>query len=494
MKKVCIVKTIIILFIIQILFINAACTQTTDNKAKRIDSVMSILANRDTFTGSILVAEKGQIIYKNAFGYSDYATKQKLSINSMFELASVSKQFTAMGIMILKERGKLDYGDDIQKYFPKLQYKGITIRNLLWHTSGLPKYERFFDQKWDKSKIAVNDDIWKLFELYNPPVEFNPGEKWAYSNTGYAMLASIIEKVSGKTYKEFLKENIFDKLEMKRTRIVNRRLNPEKLEDYAYGYIFSLNDGGYVLPDNTERFKYVVYLDGIVGDGCVNSTVEDLFKWDRALYTEKLVKKTTLDEAFISGKTNDGKDVNYGFGWSLANVNNIKRISHGGGWPGYSTLINRFPELDRTIIILCINRSFVNIWETIYNILDNKKVEVPPCQAGFQIQTELLLKNSSALKTKIETMINDKENYKFDENQINNIGYDLLTNKRIDEAIEVFILNVRMFPKSANTYDSLGEAYLIAGNKELAIENYEKSLKLNPENKNAAEQIFKLKK
>lgn len=187
-------------------------------KTQKLDSLIQKLSSNKEFNGNVLIAEKGKVIYKNSFGLANETSKEKLNENSIFELASVSKQFTAFAIVILKEKGKLKYEDKIGEILPQLSfYKNITVRNLLNHTSGLPDYMKILDsllidETWnDGTKIATNKDILDVYEKYKPSLLFEPNEKWEYSNTGYAILASIIEKVSGKSYAEFLKSEILNR-------------------------------------------------------------------------------------------------------------------------------------------------------------------------------------------------------------------------------------------------------------------------------------------
>jgi len=344
-----------------ILFSAASCDQRQENQPKllalAIDSVMQSLADSAQFNGNVLVSKNNKIIYQKSFGYSNFSTREKLNDSSLFELASVSKQFTAMAIMILKERGLLGYEDDVQKYISELPYKGMTIRHFLTHTSGIPDYMEEFDKGWDPKKIAFNDDMIALFAKKKPPVLFKPGEKWEYSNTAYAMLATIIERTSKKSYSEFLKENIFDPLQLKRTRVYNtRRSSSETIPNYAYGFVYADSLKKLVLPDSLKKFHVVYTLDGIVGDGTVNSTTGDLFLWDQSLYTEKLVKKETLDEAFNPVKLNNGSTHAYGFGWGITKDSVMgKIIHHSGGWPGYITNIRRYIDLKDCIILLSNN-------------------------------------------------------------------------------------------------------------------------------------------
>ncbi|MFN4315636.1 MAG: serine hydrolase domain-containing protein [Chitinophagaceae bacterium] len=273
-----------------ILFLIIGNFSFAQSRIQKIDQLIDSLILQQKFNGNILIAERGEIIYERSYGIANEATNEKLNRNSIFELASCSKQFTAMGIVILKENSKLNLNDKISQYIPELSiYSKISIRNLLHHTGGLPDYMSIMDTVWDKSKIATNDDIIKIFSKHEPEVLFEPNTKHEYSNTGYVLLASIIERVSGLSYADFLEKFIFKPLEMRNSFVYNRRLSPRKIENYAFGYIFIKSQNKYVLPDDFERTKMVYWLDGVVGDGTVNSNVIDLLKWDRALYSTNLV-------------------------------------------------------------------------------------------------------------------------------------------------------------------------------------------------------------
>ena len=324
------------------------------NRVQKIDSVLSALYHAGNFNGNVLIAEKGNVIYKRSFGFSNATTKEKLNDSSIFELASVSKQFTATAIVILKEKGKLDYEDNIAKYIPGLSHYGnITIRHLLNHTGGLPDYMELMDSTFDKNSIATNEDIIAAFAKLKPQVLFEPNTKWEYSNTGYALLASIIEKVSGMSYGDYLQQAIFKPLKMTHTFVYRRRYAPKKISNYAYGYIYSDSLKKYVLPDDMKATNIVVWLDGIVGDGTVNSTTMDLLKWDRALYSDKLISRESKKEMFTSSALADKSKTGYGFGW-LTEDNGVygNLVKHTGGWPGYKTIIERHIQHDKTIIVL----------------------------------------------------------------------------------------------------------------------------------------------
>jgi len=318
------------------------------SQQERLDSLFA--AQKD-FSGVILIAENGKPIYHKAFGYREFETQIPLQKTDIFELASVSKQFTAMIIMMLKEKGKLSYDDPISKYL-QIPYKGITIRHLLTHTSGLPDYQDIMDKYWDKSKVAGNPDCIEYLNKYAPPKHFEPGEKYEYSNTGYMLLASIAEKANGKDFIELCRKWIFRKLKMKSTDI--RTLEEKKAtKNFAIGYIYVEEKSKYIRADSFPSSNYTIWLGNRKGPGRISSTAADLLKWNKALYTNKLVKQTTLQEAFTPMKLNDGSFSNYGFGWVLRTDPKFGKIVwHNGDNPGYKTQIIRYIDKKKTMIIL----------------------------------------------------------------------------------------------------------------------------------------------
>jgi CubicO group peptidase (beta-lactamase class C family) len=334
-------------------FVLTANASVGQNAAKSLDSLFTSLHNQEKFNGNVLFAENGVPVLMKSYGLADRKNKRPLNTKSIFELASVSKQFTAMGIVLLEKQGKLAFDDLMSRYIPELKFFGdITVRNLLNHTGGLPDYMAVLETHWDKTKIATNDDIIRQFALIKPKADFKPYQKYEYSNTGYALLATIIERVSKKTYGAFLSQYIFKPLGMKRTLVYRSRYEPRKIDNYALGYVQD-STGTMVLPDSFGKQFLSYYLDGIVGDGMVNSSIEDLLKWDQALYTDKLVDSTDKSSIFSGTKTLDGKLNNYGFGWDVSESKKYgKIISHSGGWAGYLTYIERDTDNRKTMIVL----------------------------------------------------------------------------------------------------------------------------------------------
>ena len=302
------------------------------------------------FSGVILVAEDGKILMEKALGLRSFEEMKPLQPTDIFEMASVSKQFTAMVVLQCMEKGWLNLDDPVEKYL-EIPYPGISIRNLLTHTSGLPDYQAIMDAHWDKRKVATNEDILEYLRRYSPPKEFEPGEKYEYSNTGYVLLASIVEKASKRDFIELSREWIFQPLGMKSTDI---RTLEEKaaVPNFAVGHLKD-EDGNYVNANKFHSSDYTVWLGGRKGPGRVSSTARDLLLWDQALYSEKLVKKSTLEEAFSPFTLNDGTRSFYGFGWEVEPKSPFgKMVMHTGDNPGYKTIIVRFIEENKTIIVL----------------------------------------------------------------------------------------------------------------------------------------------
>jgi CubicO group peptidase (beta-lactamase class C family) len=340
-------------------------TQEQEQKVAKIDSVLNYYHKQGILNGAVLVAEAGKVIYQKGFGYANMETKDPLEPKSNFRLASVSKQFTAVCIMMLAEQGKLNYDDNFRKYIPELKYEGITIRHLLWHTSGMPDYVELMDKHWDPDKYYVNDDVLKMMTKHHPEKHFEPGEKYEYSNTGYVLLASIVERVSGVSFKEFVQQNIFDRIGMSSSVVPVGEKDFEEMANRVYGYDMT-EDGGYVDNDYNHYNAY--------GDGGIYSNLIDLFKWNEALYTEKLVKQETLQEAYKPYMLNDGSIGDYGFGWNVREIDSNKIVGHSGGWVGFLTYISRDITNRHCVIVLTNrgNRDAIALHKACYNILRGK--------------------------------------------------------------------------------------------------------------------------
>jgi len=302
------------------------------------------------FSGVLLLAIDGQVVIEKATGFRSYEHQIPLLTRDVFEMASVSKQFTAMMVMKCAEKGLLDYEDPADQYLD-IPYTGISIRQLLTHTNGLPDYQEVMDKHWDKSKVADNAAILEYLRKYQPPMLAKPGEKYEYSNTAYVFLASIVEKVTGRDFIELSREWIFNPLGMKNTDI--RTLEEKaKVSNFAAGHLQD-EEGKYINANRFHASDYTVWLGNRKGPGRISSTAQDLLLWDQALYAGNLVSKETLEMAFSPQVLNDGSLSQYGFGWDLSQDADVgKIVSHTGDNPGYKTLIVRFIDQNKTLILL----------------------------------------------------------------------------------------------------------------------------------------------
>jgi CubicO group peptidase (beta-lactamase class C family) len=333
-------------------------------KAKQLDIIFKNKVKTAGFNGCVLIAQRGQIIYKNAFGFKNIKTKAPLTTSSAFQLASASKTLTAAAILLLKDQDKLKLTDDVQKYFPEFPYQNISINLLLSHRSGLSNYVYFCEPYCDANncyngKVFDNNSALQIMIHTKPSPYAAPNKKFEYCNTNYALLALIVEKISGKSFADFMEQNIFKPLAMNDTWIHNPRTDSQH-KNKTIGHTAA------------GKFEDETYADDVVGDKGVYSTIEDLFKWDRALYSEKLLKKETIAEAF-TGYSNEHKGKrNYGYGWRLIdNGKGDKIIYHNGWWHGYATLFYRKPSTESCVIILS-NKYNGNIYQIkdILTVLD----------------------------------------------------------------------------------------------------------------------------
>ena len=308
----------------------------------KLDSLLKRINKRHDFHGAVLVAKNKKIVYQNQVGYADFRKKTPINDESVFQLASVSKQFTAAAIMQLKEKNKIKLTDSVNTYFPDFPYKNITIKNLLNHTSGLPKYFWVAEHEWKENKAPTNIDLMNVLPCSKAQRFFKPGRNFDYSNTGYFVLASIVEKVSGISFHDYLQKNIFNPLEMKNTYVFSYQ-NDTVRKNQLNGYRL-YRGWKHIKIGNTVN-------DAIVGDKNVYSTTEDLFKWTYGLNSGEFLTKESLDLMYKKGKTIYGRKVPYGFGFRLDRKEE-NNIYHYGKWNGFSTALTNYIEDDLVVIVL----------------------------------------------------------------------------------------------------------------------------------------------
>lgn len=329
--------------------------------AHSVDTFFQHKVHKAGLNACVLVAEGGKVIYKNSFGYEDYSRKTKLSDSSEFQLASVSKPFTATAILLLNEQGKLNINDPVAKYIDGFPYEEITIKTLLNHRSGLPNYLYLFDTlKLPADSFISNIDVVNYFVRNKPPLQATPNHKFQYCNSNYALLAYIVEKVSGEHFKDFMQENIFQPSHMSDT-YVRDVFDSTQHHHETKGYVGS----------KWVKVSAVPY-DGVLGDKGVYTTSWDLYLFDQALNNGLLLGKETLASAYTGYSYEKPGQKNYGLGWRLKELpDSSKIIYHNGWWRGYNTLFVRKPEKGLCIIILSnkFNRSVYDV-KSLYELLN----------------------------------------------------------------------------------------------------------------------------
>ena len=472
--------------IVLLLFIYPHIALAQDRAAK-IQEVLALAHKYRQFNGAALVAENGKVVYKGAFGMANIEWNIPNAPDTKFRLGSITKQFTATLTLQLVEQGKIKLDGKITDYLPDYRKdigEKVTVHHLLTHSSGIPSYtgQPGFFENVSRNPYKVSEFV-KKYASGN--LEFEPGSKYSYNNSGYFLLGAIIEQVTGKSYEQVLKENILDPAGMKNTGYDH------------YNTIIPKRASGY--NKTPDGYTNAPYLDMSIpyAAGSMYSTVEDLYLWDQALYTDKLISaqsKALMYKPFLQ---------EYAYGWVVTNASfkqndkPVQVITHGGGINGFTTTIVRYPN-EKNLIVLLDNTGtgYLNrLSESLAKILYNQPYDPPKISIVEMLEKTITEKGIAAgveqyrdLKAKQATT------YDFAEPELNQLGYRLLRSGKPKEAVEIFKLNVEAYPKGFNTYDSLAEAYMSVNERELAIQNYKKSVELNPNNTNAVEVLKRLEK
>ena len=384
-------KTIIFLVAATLLLQTAASARKS--RIDLIDDFVAAKQSHHNFNGNVLVAEKGRIIYKKSVGYSDFKTRQPLNDRSVFNIASISKQFTAAAVLLCSERGLLSLDDALSRYFPEIPYEGITIRQMLTHTSGLPEQNELLYKYWNSDEPATNKDMIELLVKQKPPAAFKPGEGFKYCNTNYSLLASIVEKVSGQKFQDFMAVNIFGPAGMKQTRILNLENGYKTIPDLTSNYIFDHEKKQFSLPQEIPQWKKAIPVAGMVGAGNVYSTATDLLKWQESLKTEKVLSRKLLKEMESPQvkASVDGSDA-YGYGLAVKSIYGDTKVFHYGGTLGYWNSLQHFKNADRTVIVLSNNEGEKGLTNALAAILFDQKVALPSAHKEVRLADEELYK------------------------------------------------------------------------------------------------------
>ena len=455
------------------LFVFIAVLSQAQTRLEKIDELVAFCQENHRFNGNILVAENGSIIYNRSVGMADFQNSQPLDANTSFCLGSISKQFTAFAIMLLKEQGKLEYTTQVGQIFPELPkyMHPITLKNLMQHTSGLRRTH------YGEPDGLKNEDIYQNFlKTEGDTLLFAPGTDFSYSNSGYMLLAMIVEKVAGQSYESFLNEKVWAPLGMTNTFVMSE-------DDYdrpnrAIGF-----DGF----GNKSDFNVLTY-----GSNGVYASTEDLFRWSQSLTSDLVLDFEEKSEAWVPAVSPSGKLLNeehpnrnwdYGFGWYIYKNELAGIIGHVGAFGGFYNILLKDLKNDRAIIILTNNGRILPIREmgnAIQFILKGEPYVNPQISIDLALRKNYYHDIDGAIQYYYQLKKDHPTQYKFgNEWELNRLGYALLADERYGDAIKILYLLVSEFPDRPNPYDSLGEAYYLNGQYEKSIESYEQALSID---------------
>lgn len=478
-------KTTYLISVLIISFLSLCSISFTQDKAQKIDDLLKKYNEYGLFNGSALVTENGKVIFKKGYGFANMEWKVPNTPDTKFRIGSISKQFTATIIMQLVEEGKIKLDGKLTDYLPNYRKDTgdkVTIHQLLNHTSGILPYTGM-PNVWSDSLRNHYDQDYMIKHFHSGDLQFEPGTQFSYNNTGYYLLGIIAEKVTDKKFGQLLKERIFTPLEMTNTGSEDDEVVIDK------------KASGYLKFGKSFRLDPYFYMPNALGAGHMYSTVEDMVKWDQALYTNKILSEESKEKMFTPYLAN------YGYGWgistdSIKGTNEITKVTqHSGGINGFNTLFIRLLKNKQMIAIFSNagNAPLNEMAGEIINILYNQKFNYPKNPISNVIADVIDKDGIDAAINKYRSLKEtENDNYDFSENQLNTLGYSYLQNGAVDIALAVFKLNIEAYPKAFNPYDSYAEALMTIGDNEEAIQYYKKSLEINPGNTNGIDQLKKL--
>jgi CubicO group peptidase (beta-lactamase class C family) len=475
-------------------------------KIAKLDSFLQVMSANSLFNGSVLVSENGNIIYKRSAGYYNIEKGILNSSKTPFNLASASKPFTATAILQLVQKGKISLEDPVTQYLTDFRYNNILVKNLLTHTSGLPRIEDVEKEYTDKNpgEVISNAKAYNDLIRVTDALLVKPGEKFQYNNINFFLLSMIIEKVMGMTFPDYMETYIFKPSGMKNTYI--RQAGNANTPRYILPTMYSAR---YEHVDSLNKSRFYTYyqLGSLPGPNNVVSTLEDLNHFDIALDAGKIVDMKLLNEAFTPALLNNGKNIRmggvrtYGYGWNIMNEPvKDKTVFHDGHIIGLTTMIFKNPAKKLTIFFYDNNdsRGLFQIVGNISRILIDEPLNVISLKrsAVRAFGETLVTRGLAEAKIKLENLRADTARYYFDELEMNSLGYDLLYRDPSAEhkllSVEVFKMNTEFFPTHPNVYDSYGDALAENGRKEEAIEMYKKVMQLNPGEQSTRKKLDRL--
>lgn len=464
-----------------------AHTPAAQDKARMVDALLASYHDAGIFNGAALVSDNGKVMLKKGYGFADFEWKIPNTPDTRFRIGSITKQFTATVVLQLVEEGKLSLDatlSSVLTYYRPDTGSKVTVHHLLSHTSGIPSYtsQPNFRRDVSRDPYGVREFVEKFC---SGNLEFEPGSRFFYNNSGYFLLGAIIEAVTKKPYAQVVRERVFDPLGMTGS---GYDLSGPILEKRARGY-----------ENGPAGVRNADYLDmGLpYAAGSLYSTVEDLYTWDQALYGERVLLSKAKERMFTPGLGN------YAYGWVVQKrpigVDKGERLTivHDGGINGFNTTIRRVPE-DRHLVVLFNNTGGTNLNAMADGILDVLYGRTPPSPRRPVARLLYETIHKSGVKAAIaqyrEISNGNASAYDLSAGQLTRLGVELLDQKRPADAIEILKLNLEVVPQSANVLNTLARAYREAGETALAIQTYESVLQLVPNNQNASEGLKELKR
>ncbi len=481
----------VLLYLLFALFLFNSCTEKESATTAEIDGYVEKIMQKIDIPGmAIAVVQDGAVIYSKAFGVRNIAAQTELAEDHIFHMASVSKPFVATAIMQLVERGKMKLDDPVTTYLPYFQladdrYQQITIRQMLNHTSGMPDVR---DYEWDKPQQDEGAAERYVRSLTTENMIAAPGETWRYSNMAFDALGDVIAKVSGMSFEEYVKTNILLPLGMKQSSFLQPDIAP------------SLRTTPHVWQFKPIVSQVYPYNRRHAPSSTLNANVTEMTRWMLAnlnhgeLDGKRILKADSYDILWQpSAQVNE--ELNVGLSWFLGSYKGNKIVFHSGGDTGYRSQLVLLPEKNIGVVLACnYDRAPTgDIRNGILDILLGETPQIPRLSIASVFASVYAEKGIEAAKAHYHKLANEApDEYIFGDGELNRLGYFFLQAKQVSQAIEVFKFNVELYPEVANTYDSLGEGYMIAGNKVAAIFNYRLSLEKDPGNENAVEMLKRL--
>ena len=503
------------IILLLLLYVSSA-TAFAQSKAVALDNYFTSLSKNQRFNGNVLVAEKGKPVYQKSFGYANFKNKRLNTALSNFTICSITKTFVATAILQLQERGKLKITDPVVKYLPEFPYPNITITHLLTHTAGLRPYDDFFDslRLAHPDTVFTNADMLPRYARLQLPLLFQPGEAVRYDNINFMFASIIVEKLTGLSFAEYLRKNVFEPIGMTHTFIPTtsfyhwtaaERKNLSLLYFYPHAYSEQL-----IQADTVAYLLQYWHSYKIGGEGEIISTLPDLLKYDQALYNNRLVSAKSLAAAYTPFRLNNGQYNAYyfGLGWMIYPDSSLgKIVRYSGGAIGLASHIVRNITKNQTVIIIDnTNNPVDDLAINAIKILNGQSVPPAGKSLAKQFGITILTQGEAAAMLQFEKLQKDSIHYRLSEDEFNVLGYDLMSSNQIalpmegsipghlSAAIAVFKLNTELFPQSWNAFDSYGEALLKNGQKEEAIKMYKKSVGLNPDNEGGKKVLQEISK